>query len=106
MNDFDTPSSGGPTFDVSNFVNGIFGLIDGLLLFYLLVILARVIVSWVNPDPFSKLVQILHGLTEPALQAVRRRLPSFLWSTGLDFTPMILILLIQVARLFLGSLHL
>jgi|TARA_B100000809_G_scaffold250137_2_gene282278 YggT family protein len=93
-------------FDGSNFLNGILGLIDGLLAFYLIIILARIIVSWVNPDPYNRLVQILCGLTDPALNAVRRRLPSFFWSAGLDFTPLVLVLLIQVARLFLGNLHL
>ena len=105
MNDL-TPSRGGPMFDGSNFLNGILGLIDSLLLFYLLIITARVIISWVNPDPYNRIVQILCGLTDPALNAVRRRLPAFFWSAGLDFTPLIVMLLISVARLFLGNLHL
>lgn len=106
MNDFGGTDSSASMFDTSNFVNGVLGLIDGLLMFYLLVILARVIVSWVSPDPYSRLVQILTGLTDPVLNGLRQRLPSFFWSTGLDFTPLILVLLIQVARLFIGSLHL
>jgi YggT family protein len=104
MNDL-TPDSG-PTFDGVNFLNGILDLIDNLLIFYMLIFLARVIISWVNPDPYSRVVQILLGLTDPALNAVRRRLPSFFWSSGLDFTPLIVMLLISVARLFLGNLHL
>lgn len=105
MNDL-TPDNGGPTFDGANFLNGILGLVDSLLMFYMLIFLARVIISWVNPDPDSRIVQILCGLTDPALNAVRRRLPSFFWSAGLDFTPLIVMLLISVARLFLGNLHL
>jgi YggT family protein len=104
MNDL-SPSSR-PMFDGSNFLNGILDLVDSLLMFYLLIITARIIISWVNPDPYSRIVQILCGLTDPALNAVRRRLPSFFWSAGLDFTPLIVILLISVTRLFLGSLHL
>jgi len=94
MNDL-SPSSR-PMFDGSNFLNGILDLVDSLLMFYLLIITA----------PYSRIVQILCGLTDPALNAVRRRLPSFFWSAGLDFTPLIVILLISVTRLFLGSLHL
>ena len=105
MNDL-TSAGDSPLFDGTSFFNGILGLVDSLLAFYLIVILARVIISWVNPDPYSRIVQILCGLTDPALNAVRRRLPAFFWSAGLDFTPLVLVLLLQVARLFLGSLHL
>ena len=93
-------------FDGSYFLNGILELIDGLMAFYLVVLLARVVVSWLNPDPYNRIVQILFGLTDPVLGALRRRLPGFFWSAGIDFTPLILILLLQVARRFLGSLHL
>ena len=93
-------------FDHTSFLAGVIGLIDNLLTVYLIVILARVIVSWVNPDPYNRIVQILCSLTDPALNGLRRRLPGFLWSTGLDFTPLILILLIQVLQLFLRSLRL
>jgi YggT family protein len=92
-------------FDHSSFLAGVIGLIDNLLLLYLIVVTARVIISWVNPDPYNRIVQILCSLTDPALNGLRRWVPSFFWSTGLDFTPLILILLIQVARLFLGNLH-
>ena len=93
-------------FDHSSFLAGVIGLIDNLLSVYLLVILARVVVSWLNPDPYNRLVQILCGLTDPPLNALRRRLPGFLWSSGLDFTPLIFILVIQVVQIFLRNLHL
>ena len=93
-------------FDSSSFYAGVVGLIDGLLMVYLWVVIGRVIVSWLNADPYNRIVQVLCGLTDPALDGLRRLLPRFLWSTGLDFTPLILILLIQVLRIFLGSLHL
>ena len=93
-------------FDGSGFLAGLIGLIDSLLLVYLIVVTARVIISWVNPDPYNRIVQVLCGLTNPALDGLRRYLPRFFWSSGLDFTPLILILLIQIARLFLSSLKL
>ena len=105
LNDL-TGASDGPMFDGANFLNGILGLIDGMLTFFLLIVVARGIISWVNPDPYNRIVQILCGLTDPALNAVRRRLPAFFWSAGLDFTPLILMLLISVAQLFIRNLHL
>lgn len=105
MNDL-TAGSQKPMFDGTHFANGLLDIVDSLLMFYLLILTARIIVSWISPDPYSRLVQILCGLTDPVLNAVRRRLPSFFWSAGLDFTPLIVMMLISVARLFIGSLHL
>jgi uncharacterized protein YggT (Ycf19 family) len=47
----------------------------------------------------------LRGVTDPAIEAVRRIVPSFLWSTGLDFTPLILILLLQAAIMLLNRIY-
>jgi YggT family protein len=65
-----------------------------------------VLLSWINPDPYNPIVQFLRGVTDPLLEGLRRILPRFLWSTGLDFTPLLLIILIQVVILFLENLHL
>ena len=92
-------------FDYGSFTNGVIGLIRGLLQLYLWVIIIRVLISWINPDPNNPIVQFLRGVTDPAIDALRRILPRFFWSSGLDFTPLILILLLQVAMLFLESLR-
>ena len=100
------PDSELSVFDGSGFLSGVIGLIDGLLMVYLIVVVARVIISWINPDPHNRLVQILSGLTDPALDGLRRYIPRFMWSSGLDFTPLVLILLIQIVQLFLRNLRL
>lgn len=92
-------------FDYGSFTNGVIGLIRGLLQIYLWVVIIRVLISWINPDPNNPIVHFLRGITDPAIDALRRVLPRFFWSTGLDFTPLILILLLQVAMLFLESLR-
>ena len=92
-------------FDSSNFLGGLIGIVDQLLFLYMAVVIIRVLISWVSPDPYNPIVQFLRGITDPALDGLRRRLPSFLWSTGLDFTPLVLILLIQIARLILDSIN-
>ena len=78
--------------DYGGFFMDIKGLIAGLIETYMYVVLIRVVISWINPDPHNPIVQFLRGVTDPAIEAVRRIVPSFLWSTGLDFTPLILIL--------------
>lgn len=92
-------------FDQTGFARDIISIIDGLLWLYFWILTARVILSWVNPDPYNRIVQVLCGLTDPALNGIRRFIPRALWSTGLDFTPLILMLLIQVVSSFLNRLQ-
>ena len=93
-------------FDHSNFLMGIIGIIISLLNVYMWVVIVAVLISWINPDPYNPIVQFLRAVTEPALARVRRFVPNVLWSTGLDFTPLILIVLLQVVVWFLRSIRL
>ncbi len=87
------------------FFMGIKGLIAVVIETYMYVVLIRVVISWINPDPHNPIVQFLRGVTDPAIEAVRRIVPSFLWSTGLDFTPLILILLLQAVIMLLNRIY-
>jgi len=61
---------------------------------YTWIIIAAAVISWVNLSPYHPVVRLLRRLTEPVLAPIRRLLPP--WKTwGLDFSPMIVILLIQ-----------
>ena len=61
---------------------------------YTWVIIAAAVISWITPNPYNPIVQLLRRLTEPVMSPIRRLLPP--WKTfGLDFSPMIVILLIQ-----------
>ena len=69
-------------------------LIMFVLDIYTWVIIAAAVISWVTPNPYNPVVRLLRRLTEPVLAPVRQLLPP--WKTfGLDFSPMIIILLIQ-----------
>lgn len=92
-------------FDARHFFNGLIGIASGLLNFYMWIVVVRVVASWFHVNPYNPLVQFLHRITEPALGPIRRRLPRALWTAGLDFSPLILILLILIVRLFLESLR-
>ena len=92
-------------FYFSGFSHCIIGILVSLLNIYMWVIVIRVLISLINPDPYNPIVQFLRGVTDPAIEGVRRIMPSFLWSTGLDFTPLILILLLQVVIIFLKSIR-
>lgn len=64
-----------------------------LVYVYSFVILARVLMSWVQIDPNSPLARAIYDLTEPVLAPVRNLLPP---AAGLDFSPIIVIILLQV----------
>jgi len=67
-----------------------------------LVIIAAVI-SWVNPDPRNPIVQFLYRSTEPLLRPFRRLLPPGR-TGGIDFSPLLVILVIIFVKTFLGRL--
>lgn len=74
-------------------------VIDIVLLSYMMVIVVRAFISWVNPDPYNQIVVILYRLTEPVLRPIRRIIP--LRNIGIDFSPLIVLLVIIFLRLFL-----
>ncbi|MCM2264745.1 MAG: YggT family protein [Desulfuromonadales bacterium] len=63
---------------------------------YILIVVARAIVSWVNPDPYNPIVRFLHNATDPVLDRIRRVLP--LQFSGIDFTPIALLLALSVLQ--------
>jgi YggT family protein len=70
---------------------------------YFWIIIARAVLSWVNPDPYNPIVRFLYRVTEPVLRPIRDRLPSF---SGLDLSPLIVLLAIYFLESFLvGSLR-
>jgi YggT family protein len=68
-------------------------MVELFIQLYSLVILARVLMSWVNIDPYSPLARTIFNLTEPVLAPVRNLLPP---AAGLDFSPIIVMVLLQV----------
>ncbi len=92
-------------FDHSYFTGGVIGILISLIGIYKWIIIIRVLISWINPDPYNPIVQFLRAITDPPLEWMRRIMPRFLWSTGLDFTPLLLIVLLQVIVLFLESIR-
>lgn len=69
---------------------------------YTLAIVARVFISWVRPTSYNpqvrNIIRIIYEITEPVLAPIRRRIPSTL---GLDFSPLIVLFLLDLLRRFL-----
>ena len=75
------------------------------MLFQLLIflIVAAALVTWVSPDPRNPIVQFLFRSTEWLLRPCRKILPPR-WTGGIDFSPIIAILLIVLIRAVVLSL--
>jgi YggT family protein len=86
-------------FAAGYFVTAVANLVNLVLLAYMWIIIARAILSWVNPDPYNPIVRFLYRVTEPVLRPVRDRLPTF--QMGLDLSPMLVLLGIYFLKEFL-----
>jgi YggT family protein len=73
-------------------------LADLLLQFYSMVLLVRVIVSFIKIDPKQPVVKFLTRITDPALDPVRKFIPP---AGGYDFSVIIIFLIIQCLRAIL-----
>ncbi len=86
-------------FIIANFLLAVGKILNIALTLYMFIVIARAVISWVNPDPYNAIVRFLYATTEPVLYSIRRRLPiSF---GGFDFSPIIVILAIYFIQQFL-----
>jgi YggT family protein len=61
-------------------------------------ILIRVILSWVNPDPYNPAAALLDRLTDPFLRPARRLIPPI---SGLDLSPMVVMIALVVLEMLI-----
>ena len=73
-------------------------MVNGLLTLYKYVLLATVLISWVNPDPYNPIVNFLHRVTEPLLRRIRRHMPD---TGAMDLSPLVAFALIYLLQIVL-----
>jgi YggT family protein len=89
----------------ANFIAGVAAVLNMLLSLYWWILLARVIISWVNPDPYNQIVRFLSAATDPLLYRIRRAFP-ITYTSGIDLSPIVVIAAIYFLQIFLvGSLN-
>ncbi len=86
-------------FVLSNFLVALAKIFDIVFTVYMWMIIFRAVISWVNADPYNKIVIFLYRVTEPVLYPVRRILP--LRNIGIDISPIVVILVILFLQYFL-----
>lgn len=83
-------------------LGSIFTIILTVISLYKWVIIISALLSWVRPDPYNPIVQMLYRLTEPAYALVRRFIPTVVG--GMDLAPLIIIFALIFLETFLGRL--
>ena len=89
----------------------LFNIIDMILQLLVWIIIGQVVISWLvafnvinTSSPFVRtLLNGLDRLTAPLYRPIRRIMPDF---GGLDFSPIVLILAIQIVRMLVEGLAL
>lgn len=74
-------------------------VLNMVLTIYMWIIIISVILSWVSADPYNPIVRAIRGVTEPVFYRIRRTVPMVYG--GLDFSPIIVILVIVFCRYFI-----
>ncbi len=80
-------------------------LISNLFYIYNLLIIGRIMSSWLNVNNRSPLYKYVYMLTEPVLGPFRNLFHSFgLIGSGIDFSPMVAIFALNYIRNFIISI--
>jgi len=80
---------------------GLLHILNNLIFVYMWVIIIAALLSFVRPDPFNPVVQMLYRLTNPAYALVRRYIPTLF--NGIDLAPLVIIIALQVVQVFINA---
>ncbi|GHU07318.1 YggT family protein [Betaproteobacteria bacterium] len=80
-------------------LSAFFALLRLTLYLFVVLLVAQAILSWFNPNPYTPLNQFIVPMTDPVLRPLRRIIPTI---SGIDLTPLLAILLVQIILIFIG----
>lgn len=86
---------------IANLLIAVATVMKYILNIFMWIVIARAILSWVNPDPYNPIVRFIHNVTEPVLHPIRTKLPVNFG--GIDLSPIIVFLGIIFLQKFLVS---
>lgn len=78
-------------------------LVSTLLNLYMWVVIISALLSWVNPDPYNPIVRFLRNITDPVYARIRRLMP-FVVIGGMDLSPVVVIVAVQILGALLDKL--
>ena len=85
-------------FVLANLLSVLAEVLQRLFQIYTLILIVRVLITWVNPDPFNPVVQFLARVTDPVLEPLRRVIPPL---GPIDISPVVALLILQALQHFL-----
>jgi YggT family protein len=82
-------------------------VVSGAILLYQFLIFIRVLLTWVNPDPYHPtidhpLIRLLRQVTDPVLTPLRRIIPPI--GGTVDISPFVALVILEILRRILSSL--
>ena len=88
-------------FIAGDFLSAVAAILDWLLSAYMLIVIARAVLSWVSPDPRNPIVRFISGLVDPVSYRISRIIPTRIGM--MDISPLILLAAIFFVQRFLVS---
>jgi len=83
---------------LSTLLEAIAQILHMVINIYIWVVIISALITWVRPDPYNPIVQVLRRLTEPVYAYIRKYVPTVIG--GVDLAPIIIILGLQFLDLF------
>ena len=83
---------------IANMLGGLGTVLNMFLSFYLWILIIRMLLSWVNPDPYNPIVRFLCSVTDPVIYWIRRRMPRI--GGPIDWASFVLLLAIIFLQYF------
>lgn len=77
---------------LGNLLMGLASVLNLFLGIFLILIIARAIISWVSADPYNPIVRFINMSTDPLLRPIQRRIRPI--NGSLDLSPLILLAVI------------
>lgn len=88
---------------LANVMGAVATILMAVLFFFKIAIIASVVISWVNADPYNPIVRAIRELTEPLFSRVRRFVPAVFGR--IDLSPILVLLALQFIEVaIVGSL--
>lgn len=87
---------------LSTLIEALAQILSMVINIYIWVVIIAALITWVRPDPYNPIVQILYKLTEPVYAKIRRIIPTLLG--GIDIAPILVILALKFIDLFVVRL--
>ena len=78
-------------------------LLHTIINVYIWIIIISALMSFIRPDPYNQIVQAIYKLTEPLFTFVRKTFP-FVVISGIDLSPVVILLSLQFIDVFMMRL--